>query len=241
MSPIAQFVTSKLAMQGLVCDPFLTVALTTSAGSAVDPMASEATWAAWRLSGAVNCPASAELSSGMTLFDRAVEALWVPGRTAWIAEVISPGCATGGCPIIHMASGVLGPSGTTRFESGAMAETIEALLGGPASPYAADTENPAVFFEIGRKELRHSAIIRQRMVTISLPDAELSVLSRWHPTIDPWSGVLRLLAERREATRVRASVLATELSLDDHINLEAALGTLQVLACRPDQRARSRL
>jgi hypothetical protein len=171
------------------------------------------------------------------LFDRAVEALWDPGRTAWISEVVSPGSAAGGSPIIHMAAGVLGPTGRTRFESLAMAETIEALLGAPASPYAADPENPAAFFNVRPEELRHSAIIRQRVVTISHPDAVLSVLSRWHATIDPWSGVLRLLAERQAATRVRASVLATELSLGDHVSLEAALNTLHALAYLPGQRA----
>jgi hypothetical protein len=119
-----------------------------------------------------------------------------------------------------------------------MAETVEALLGAPASPYTVVPENPSLFFNVATEELRHSAVIRQRVVAISHPDgAALGVLSRWHATIDPWSGVLRLLAERREPTRVRASVLATELSSDDHLSLESGLGILQALAYQPGQRA----
>jgi len=215
----------------------LTRALSTGAGSAVDPVACEATWAAWRLVGAAKVLAPGDAPAGAALLGHAVEALWVPGRTAWVAEVVSPGYRAAGGTVVHVAVGALGPAGSTRFESEAVSETIEALLKSPSSPYAAEPEDPRCFFDLGPGQLGHAALIRQRMVTICHPDGEISVLSRWHPTIDPWSGILRLLAERREPTRVRASVLATELSLDDHLGLENSLSTAQGMARQADQRA----
>ena len=94
-------------------------------------------------------------------------------------------------------------------------------MGRAGTPFSIEQVDRAVLLEspIGP----HSAVVRQRDVVIEVADEpDIIVLSRFHPTIDPWEPTIRSLARRPAATSVRATMFATELAIGDRLELRHA-------------------
>ncbi len=210
--------------------------------SAVDPMCDQVTFVAWRMTGAspraIRNDSDAHYAGGV--FDELVETVWSPGRITISCEIAaftddSPEGLT-----LTLLVGVLGSHGATEFEATSVQQVFGAIASRPSFPYSVEAFDPACYLSPPEEETAHSALIRQRMVSMEIGKTELEVLSRWNPTVAPWSSVARLLMERRQPTRVRATVLATELSIDDRQNLEETLGIVHSLTesgiTHPDQR-----
>lgn len=215
-----------------------TVGLAAQPGSAVSPLVEEATWRCWRLSAAnprlVNTLQGAQAVTGM--FDHLVEAMWAPGRASLVAELSVS--FVGAAPVLSAYLGVAlyGGRGETAAESEAASGLVDSLLCRPGMPYLIEPADPAFLLDIA--DPCHAALLQQRIVTVDNGEEEIAVLSRWHPTIDPWGSLTRLLATRREPTTVRATVLPTELSAADRLALQEAVGAASrfqvTVADRPD-------
>jgi len=65
----------------------------------------------------------------------------------------------------------------------------------------------------------------------------IEVVSRFSPTMEPWTGVVTQLARWPRAVRVRATVLATQMSPSDRLDLESGLARVRALRARNPERA----
>ena len=213
-----------------------------AAGAALDPRVEEVTWIAWRLVAASPSRLSSEarVNAATAVFDRIIENAWMPGRVALISEV----CTSGPDRqlVIRFAVGILGALGTTDDEAAALVPQIHSRLHGSGLPFKAESIDPSQLLDVEQPSVAHAGLIRQRDHRIrssglsSGTAGDLRVLSRWNPISDPWSGVVRLLLTRDAPTRVRATVLATEPSLEDDLTLERTLAeAVQLGAANLDQ------
>jgi hypothetical protein len=85
--------------------------------------------------------------------------------------------------------------------------------------------------DVPADEVAHSALIRQRTVPIEASEArdDVEVLSRFNPVVAPWSAVASALFTRSAATRVRATVMPTEVAVTDRLGIDAELAKARTL------------
>jgi energy-coupling factor transporter ATP-binding protein EcfA2 len=164
---------------------------------------------------------SAKSAAGM--LNIVLETLWDPGRVVVFTE-LSAFCEASpnglSCSVLF---GLLGAAGHTAIEAGSVRDIVGALVARHGFPYALESINPLEVLLLRPRDLNHTALIRQRTVTAEVGEERIEVLSRWNPTFDPWGPISRLLLARGLPTRVRATVLATDLSLDDRATLERSI------------------
>lgn len=221
----------------------LTRHLESRSGSAVDPLAEEITWVAWDLAGASprRVTSDSAVQAAAAVFDHVVEAAWLPGRVTILSEIAVEGGVHRQLRV-SFAVGVMGTAGSTAAEAVAICDLVTGRLNASHLPYHAVRVDPLTILDVAATEMAHTAIIRQRELTVEAVDAgsDLTVLSRFNPTVDPWSGVARLLTTRTGVTRVRATVLPTEVTVSDRIALEEAVRSAHAAvernADRPDLR-----
>lgn len=215
--------------------PLLTRGLESRSGSAVDPLAEEVTWAAWTLAGASprRVTSDGAFQSAAAVFDRIVEVAWLPGRVSLFSEIAVSGAVHPELRV-SFAVGVMGSSGSTFAETAAISDLVTSRLNGPRLPYRALAVDPLTLLDVPANDVTHAAVVRQRELTVEAvaDGADLSILSRFNPTMDPWSGVAHLLMSRTAPTRVRATVLPTEVTISDRIALEAAVTAAHAAAER---------
>lgn len=224
-------------------DQLLTRPLESRSGSAVDPLAEEITWVSWTLAAASprRLHTDAGVQAAASVFDHVVEAVWLPGRVSLLSEVAVDG---GAHPRLRVsfAVGIMGAAGSTAAEADAVSGLVSGRLNASHLPYHAVRVDPMTVLDVAAADMAHAAIVRQRELDVEVTDAgsDLTVLSRFNPTVDPWSGVARLLTSRTGPTRVRATVLPTEVTVSDRIALEgsvrAAHAAAEGNADRPDLR-----
>lgn len=221
----------------------LTRRLESRSGSAVDPLAEEITWVAWNLAGASprRVTTDSAVQAAAAVFDHVVEAVWLPGRVTILSEVAVLGDSHPQLRV-SFAVGVMGTAGSTGAEAVAISDLVTGRLNASHLPYHAVRVDPMTILDVAATDMAHTAIIRQRELTVEAVEAssDLMVLSRFNPTVDPWSGVARLLTTRTGVTRVRATVLPTEVTVSDRMALEAAVMAAHAAternADRPDLR-----
>jgi len=190
-------------------------------GSAVDPLVGEVTWAAWEMTAADPARVDDTVLRAVTAsFDRIVETGWRPGRSVAISEVDwDPAGPKLG---VRLALGCLGEAGCSAPDSAAWAVLVEELL--ERGPFEGRRVDPSlVLGGAAAGPSGHVALVRQRVWTAGDSHQLVEVVSRFHPTVEPWSAVTRICARSAQAVKVRVSVLATELSPSDRISLEEAL------------------
>jgi hypothetical protein len=73
------------------------------------------------------------------------------------------------------------------------------------------------------KRSGHFTAIRQRMVSVEVGARSVEVLSRFNPTVEPWSALCSRLARFDKPTLVRATVLATEFTALDRLEIDEAI------------------
>lgn len=227
-----------------------TVPFSSSIGSAADPLADEVTWQAWELVAADPTRLSPEVVQSITIsFDLLVEAAWQPGRSLVISEcewVPANSAIDDGRLAVRLAVGVLGPRGATAAEVRGLTSRVEAALG-RHHVLAARAIDPAEVIsscavpDLGPGRLRagagHMAHIRQHTIAVGDDDDLVEVPSRFAPTIEPWAAVVRQLVDLDQHVRVRATVLATELSPLDRMEIERGLARIRAIRLRNPDRA----
>ncbi|CAN5522292.1 hypothetical protein BH20ACT2_BH20ACT2_12050 [soil metagenome] len=202
-------------------------------GSVLDPLVAEVTWVAYEPSAARPEQMSDRTVAAVTgAFDRLVEVTWQPGRAGLISEVE---LTTDPVPrvAVRLAVGHFGPQGTTAGEADGSAALIGEALHPSKSPYQLTGVDPTTLFEMPGA---CGAVIRQRTVSVGDGEDDIEVLSRFFPTIEPWTSVTGMLFELGRPVRVRATLLATELGTLDRINLDAAVVSAVELRARLDGR-----
>jgi hypothetical protein len=223
-----------------------TLPFTSRTGSAVDPLATEISWRAWRLTAADPARITPEVVQSLAVgFDCLVEAAWQPGRSLVISEVgwaPSPDGRQDGTLAVHLAVGMLGPAGTTSEEVHGITARVHEVLR-RHRVLATEAVDPSVVIGAcnpvpgGPDDAGHMVHIRQRTVTVG-DDADLvEVVSRYSPTVEPWSSVATQLADLDREVRVRATVLATELSPSDGMEIERDLARVSAMRARTTDRA----
>src|SRR4051794_26202768 len=195
--------------------------MTPTPRSAIDPRSSEVTWVAWRLRGAQTVADAGVVAAGAAVLARAAEALWLPGRLAAFTDLaFAPEPAR---LDVHLAIGVLGPRGTTISEAEHVAALLDARLSRSYLPFSAVPADAVPLLDLPVECTRHSALLRQKVVSITAGDVDVTVLARFNPVLNSAEDIARTLATRRAPTRFRATVLATEFGLDDRVELDEQL------------------
>jgi hypothetical protein len=215
---------------------FRTVEFVPANGTAVDPLVEEATWFALEAVSA-NPGAMSEAAAHRTSlgFDCLVEASWQPGRAAVVSEVDWDPNRADRALAVRLAVGILGPRGTTlREAAGLVARADEAT----ASPGVFTTTwvDPSILVtgldESGRPPRRlgsHAVHLSQAMRSLGDESEVIEIVSRFNPTMSPWSAVVRQLARASTAVRIRATVLASMLSPADRLEIEDGLWRVRCL------------
>jgi hypothetical protein len=217
-------------------DLLLTLPFAPAMGSAVDPLVDEITWTGWRMAGASPRAITSEdaARSATGVLDLLVETLWDPGRVVVITELSAYTSASPNGLLCCLMFGLLGSKGETAASAIAARQVVTALVARPGFPYALEPVDPSEVLESPTAEMAHTALVRQQMVAVDVADEQVELLSRFNPVMDSWSPIGRLLIERAVPMRVRATVLATELSIDDRMSLRRSLDHVQRLSvCEP--------
>ncbi len=209
-------------------DMIRTMAFVPQSGSVVDPLVDEISWVAWRLDGYDPHGLTHESMLRVSLnFDCLVELAWMPGRVILISQVTwDPESESFSA---HLAIGVLGEAGSTAAEARSLDGHIASVVNTP--PFAASRVDPTEVVPgsasrsvTGTEPVtEHAAIIRQRNWSCGDEEDVVEVLSRFAPTVNTWTGVARSCGQHHKPVRVRATVMATELSAHDRLQLADAL------------------
>lgn len=201
-------------------------------GSAVHPLVEEVTWRAWELRGADPSRLSEGLANAARLrFGCVLEAGWRPGRFVVVNEVAwDPDSET---LAVRFAVGVLGPTGETASELEGLGPRLLDAVGG-GGIYDPVEVDPVVIFDGAD---RNSAVIVPSTWSIGDDVDVIEVVSRFNPTLDPWRGVAAQVVRWPNPLRVRATLLATELSPADRLEIEHALARVRAFAGRHEGRA----
>lgn len=223
----------------------LTVPLDCRPGSAVDPQCTEISWQAWELTAADPARRSPELVRRVNgAFDCLVEAAWRPGRAVIVSEVEwVPEDPASGQPrlAVRLAVGMLGSEGSSVAECAGIAPAVEsAFETGQVFDYTAIDPAVVVAACDPSREPRVqgcAAHIVQGSWTITDGEDLISVVSRFNPLVEQWTPVVDQLVRTDEHVRVRATVLASELSPSDRIEIESALARTRALRERNPERA----
>lgn len=214
-------------------DAILTAAYAPTLGSAIDVLAEEVSYLSWTMTsanpGRVRSEAGARALSNE--FRHLVEAIWMPGRVVVSSELAAYCRDYADGLRFRLLIGVFGAVGATRSDALAVRRIVHAHLGGFGCPYDIEIGEPEEMLDrIATEEIAHTALVRQRELSVEIDDQSIEVLSRWHPKIDPWIGVAALCrANPGVPMRVRATVLATQLGIDDQLILDDALERVQRL------------
>lgn len=224
-----------------------TIAWAAPAGSAIDPLVGEITWQAWQLVAANPARLSPESAQRVTVgFDCLVEAAWQPGRSVIVSEVEHRPDSGDSTLAAHLAVAVLGERDGTAHEARGVAAQVEAMFARQHVLAARRVDPLAVVASCGgRRRTRGMASgavahIRQRCWTLSDDADDVEIVSRFAPTFEPWSGVVAHLQQLGRHVRVRATVLATELSAADRIEISRGLDRVAAIRDRNDHRAQVR-
>lgn len=207
--------------------PVWTRSLTPTSGCAMDPCVEEVSWIAWRLASASPnmITSDSAVEDANALFDRILEMAWLPGRMVAISEVAVD--FSEGFPKldVHLCLAVLGPLGTTAEEASSLADLVHRRIHASGRPYRASMVEAASVLNLADEQFAHTAVIRQRTVSLDVESSrgDVEVLSRWNPVYSPWVNVTTALLTRRVPTRVRATVLPTELNVADRLYLDEML------------------
>ncbi|MDP1793393.1 MAG: hypothetical protein Q8K63_04565 [Acidimicrobiales bacterium] len=218
-----------------------TSAFTPRTGSAIDPLVEEVTWQAWELAAADPGRLSeASLQSCTIGFDCLVESAWRPGRSAVITEVAWNPARVADPLDVRLALGVLGPRDTTARDAAGLRPRAESATAANRL-FASREIDPSVLLPgLGGEAVElgeHAAHVLQALWSFGDDEDLVQVVSRFSPTIEPWFAVVDHLRRADEAIRVRATVLATELSPSDRIELDSGLARCQAIRDRnPDRR-----
>lgn len=207
--------------------PVLTRSLTPASGCALDPCVEEVSRVAWRLESASPDMITSDnsIEDANALFDRILEMAWLPGRMVAVSEVGVE--FSEGFPKleVHLCLAVLGPTGTSAEEASALSDLVHRRIHASGRPYGAAMVDAASVLDFDDAQCAHAAPIRQRTVSLDVesPRGDIEVLSRWNPIYSPWFNITTALLTRRVPTRVRATVLPTELNVADRFNLDEML------------------
>ena len=207
--------------------PILTRPLTPTSGCALDPCVEEVSWVAWRLESASPNMITSDnaVEDANALFDRILEMAWLPGRVVAVSEVAVD--FKEGFPQleVHLCLAVMGPLGTTADEASSLADLVHRRIHASGRPYRAAMVDAASVLEFSDDQVKHAALIRQRTVSLNVESSrgDVEVLSRWNPIYSPWVNITTALLTRRVPTRVRATVLPTELNVADRFYLDEML------------------
>lgn len=207
--------------------PILTRSLTPTSGCALDPCVEEVSWVGWRLESASPNMITSDnaVEDANALFDRILEMAWLPGRMVAISEVAVD--FSEGFPRVevHLCLAVMGPLGTTAEEASSLADLVHRRIHASGRPYRASMVDAASVLELSDEQFKHTALIRQRTVSLNVESSrgDVEVLSRWNPIYSPWVNITTALLTRRVSTRVRATVLPTELNVADRFYLDEML------------------
>ena len=218
---------------------------TSGTGSAVDPLASEISWRAWRLIAADPSRVSAEVVQSLTVgFDCLVEAAWQPGRSVLFSQLEwapNSDLDQEGELAVHLAVGMLGPAGSTDDEVEGISARVREVLRRHHVLAAVEVDPATVIGScdpLRSEPDRHGHMVhvRQRTATIGDEVDIIEVVSRFSPTIEPWTAVASQLADLDRHVRVRATVLSTELSPADRMEIERDLARVQAMRARTADR-----
>jgi hypothetical protein len=221
------------------------IPFTSGTGSAVDPLASEISWRAWKLVAADPSRVSAEVVQSLTVgFDCLVEAAWQPGRSVLFSQLEwtpSRDLNQEGELSVHLAVGMLGPVGSTGDEVQGISARVREVLRRHHVVAAVEVDPAAVIGSCDPRRSEpdghgHMVHVRQRTATIGDEDDIIEVVSRFSPTIEPWTAVAAQLADLDRHVRVRATVLSTELSPADRMEIERDLARVQAMRARATDR-----
>jgi len=204
----------------------LTLPIVSRTGSAIDPLVSEISWVAWSMANAdprsVNSMEAASHVRGW--MDEVIETLHTPGRSSFVSEVSTRGPEGSEALQVLFAVGMMGPEGCSSEEAIGAAQVVHATSAHRRGfPYRLEQVSPLLLLDLPGTAATHSALIRQVERTMPIADRRIKVLSRFNPPFDPMGKVASLLLERGAPTSVRTTILATTLSVADHLELDASL------------------
>lgn len=207
--------------------PILTRPHAAGPRSGLDPVVQEVSWMAVEMVAAAPSQVTSEgaVHVAASFVDRIIESAWLPGRLSAITEIAVT--FEHGSPRLRvvLACGVFGSTGSTAAEAAALARLVDQRVHSGALPYRAQAVDPRAVLDIAPDDAAHCAVVRQRTVTIEsdLPNGDIEVLSRFNPVVAPWSQIATALLTRDAPTRVRATVMPTEVAVTDRMQIEAQL------------------
>lgn len=219
----------------------LTRSVTPAPGSAIDPRVDEVTWQAVEMKafdpGRVT---QGSMQSANMGFDCLTETIHLPGRAVAISELRwTPDESEGGQVTARMAVGVFGPKGSTAHEALGVTPRFASAVGGgglfhaePCDPAVVVPGDVAVWPETDR----FSAHLVQSRWAVGDDDDLVEIVSRFNPTMEPWAGLVDQITQLEQPLRVRATVLATELSPADRLEIDRDLDRLRSIRSRNNGR-----
>ena len=129
-----------------------------------------------------------------------------------------------------------GPTGTTLAEVEGLRSVVERVIDRPGGPYTVTSVDPRAVLRCAANEQAevHTALIRQRTVNIDGSNRidGVEVVSRFNPTLGPWTPIAERLADFAASdrpVRVRATVLATALDPFDRLEFRQQLAAVSAL------------
>jgi hypothetical protein len=216
----------------------LTAAFEPASGSAIDPLVEEVTWSAWEMTAADPSKVSEGAVQAVNVgFDCLVEAAWRPGRSVLLTDLVweperpEP-------LVVRLGIGVLGSKGSTQSDLAGLVPRVETALS-TAGLFSAVPSDPAMLVgpNSSADTWRHAAHITQGSWCVGDDDDVVEIVSRFNPTVEPWCSVAAQLGRLDRSVRVRATVLATELSPADRLELDDALRRVRAIRARNEARA----
>jgi DNA helicase HerA-like ATPase len=120
-----------------------------------------------------------------------------------------------------------GAKGTSPAEAVAFGDAARRLLGCHPAPYLVTRADPVRLLDV---DYQHAALITQRTVSIAGTSLETNVVSRFDREADSWLALAGAIAEREAQTRLRVTMLATELGLADQLYLNEQLEAARAIS-----------
>ncbi len=203
----------------------LTQPIVPSAGSCLSPLAEEASLSALRLVAADPSRIASDLDLHRSLANIAklLEALHEPGRLSTVCEItVSPDPKNPQVECL-VGFGVYGPTGTTYTEAVATREMALATLSGFPSCWLFEACDPAALQHCPNEE---SWSICQTDFPIADERAEVRVPSRFHRSPNSWLRLINVLLSSGQPTRFRTSLLASELSFSEQLEISETTALL---------------
>ncbi len=198
-------------------------------GSALAPLAEELGMTAIRLV-AANPGVVAGTSSLIAAtrgFTDLLAAGHIPGQSVAAVDIAVEGDRDGRPSLaIHLLLGIAGPAGTTAGQALLFAQMASALLSQFPACYGIAPGDPVPLLE-GLVQFRHGARITQRRIGLGNDYDTIEVLSRFEREANSWLPLCEVLLDQPIGTRIRSTMLATELDLADRSGLEESIRAAQ--------------